>query len=47
MPLNLSTKCTARVGMAALACFIALGVVAWATPSMHPPRLPATRQTAS
>ncbi|MDQ4681966.1 hypothetical protein, partial [Stenotrophomonas maltophilia group sp. RNC7] len=27
---------TARVGMAALACFIALGVVAWATPSDAP-----------
>lgn len=36
MPLTLSTKRTARVGMAALACFIALGVVAWATPSNAP-----------
>jgi len=36
MPLTLSTKRTARVGMAALACFIALGVVAWATPSDAP-----------
>ncbi|HHA2690834.1 TPA: hypothetical protein ACOEPG_002813 [Stenotrophomonas maltophilia] len=36
MPLTLSTKRTARVGLAALACFTVLGVVAWATPSDAP-----------
>ncbi|SSM86585.1 Uncharacterised protein [Acinetobacter baumannii] len=36
MPLTLSTKRTARVGLATLACFTALGVVAWATPTDAP-----------
>lgn len=36
MPLTLSTKRTARVGLAALACFILLGVVAWANPADNP-----------
>lgn len=36
MPLTNSTKRTARIGLAALACFILLGVVAWATPSDAP-----------
>ncbi len=36
MPLTLSTKRTARVGLVALACFTALGVVAWATPTDAP-----------
>lgn len=36
MPLTNSTKRTARIGLAALACFILLGVVASATPSEAP-----------
>ncbi len=36
MPLTNSTKRTARIGLATLACFIVLGVVAWASPADAP-----------
>lgn len=36
MPLTNSTKRTARIGLAAIACFTLLAVVAWASPSEAP-----------